>query len=111
MISPNERILIEIVKRSSKERAAAYLQDYVQRNGFLNNEVGDIVKKLLEEKENEPKPKHDVVLITEVEQMIKEIENLPDTIYSNNIMDVIGISWKSMKNEVIKIIRKRIEVE
>lgn len=111
MLSPNERILIEIVKRNSKERAAAYLQDYIQRHGFLNNEVGDIVKKLLEEKENEPKPKPDVVLITEVEQMIKEIEELPNTIYSNNITDVIGISWKSMKNEVIKIIRKRIEVE
>lgn len=111
MISPNERILIEIVKRSSKERAAVYLQDYIQRNGFLNNEVGDIVKKLLEEKENEPKPKPDVVLITEIEQMIKEIEGLPDIIYSDSIMDVEGVSWKPMKNEVIKIIRKRIEVE
>ncbi|WP_406543851.1 hypothetical protein [Pseudobutyrivibrio sp.] len=63
MISPNERILIEIQKRNSKERGALYLQDYIQRNGFLNNEVGDIVKKLLEEKENEPKPKPDVVLV------------------------------------------------
>lgn len=106
MISPNERILIEIVKRNSKERAAAYLQDYVQRNGFLNNEVGDIVEKLLEEKENEPKPKPDVVLITEVEQMIKEIEGLPDIIYSDSIMDVEGVSWKPMKNEVIKIIKR-----
>ena len=106
MISSNERILIEIVKRNSKERAAAYLQDYVQRNGFLNNEVGDIVKKLLEEKENEPKPKPDVVLITEVEQMIKEIENLPDIVYSDSIMDVKGVSWKPMKNEVIKIIKR-----
>lgn len=106
MISPNERILIEIVKRNSKERAAAYLQDYVQRNGFLNNEVGDIVKKLLEEKENEPKPKPDVVLITEVEQMIKEIEGLPDTIYSDSIMDVTGVSCKNMKDKVIEIIRK-----
>lgn len=106
MISPNERILIEIVKRSSKERAAAYLQDYVQRNGFLNNEVGDIVEKLLEEKENEPKPKPDVVLITEVEQMIKEIENLPDTVYGDSIMDVVGVSWRHMKDKVIEIIRK-----
>lgn len=106
MISPNERILIEIVKRSSKERAAAYLQDYVQRNGFLNNEVGDIVKKILEEKENEPKPKPDVVLITEVEQMIKEIEDLPDVIYSDNIMDVVGVSWKHMKDKVIEIIKR-----
>ncbi len=111
MLSPNERILIEIVKRNSKERAAAYLQDYVQRHGFLNNEVGDIVKKLLDEKENEPKPKPDVVLITEVEQMIKEIEDLPDVIYSDNIMDVEGVYWKPMKNKVINIIRKRIEVE
>lgn len=106
MISPNERILIEIVKRSSKERAAAYLQDYVQRNGFLNNEVGDIVKKLLEEKENEPKPKPDVVLITEVEQMIKEIESLPDTVYSDSIMDITPVSWRHMKDKVIEIIRK-----
>lgn len=106
MISPNERILIEIVKRSSKERAAAYLQDYVQRNGFLNNEVGDIVKKLLEEKENEPKPKPDVVLITEVEQMIKEIEDLPDVIYSDSIMDVVGVSWRHMKDKVIEIIKR-----
>lgn len=109
MISPNERILIEILKRSSKERAAAYLQDYVQRNGFLNNEVGDIVKKLLEEKENEPKPKPDVVLITEVEQMIKEIEELPDIIYGDSIMDVKGFYWGGMKNKVIKIIHKYIE--
>lgn len=106
MISPNERILIEIVKRNSKERAAAYLQDYVQRNGFLNNEVGDIVKKLLEEKENEPKPKPDVVLITEVEQMIKEIEDLQDVIYSDNIMDVVGVSWRHMKDKVIEIIKR-----
>ena len=106
MLNPNERILIEMVKRSSKERAAAYLQDYVQRHGFLNNEVGDIVKKLLDEKENEPKPKPDVVLITEVEQMIKEIENLPDTVYSDSIMDVVGVSWRHMKDKVIEIIRK-----
>ena len=109
MITPNERILIEIVKRSSKERAAAYLQDYIQRNGFLNNEVGDIVKKLLEEKVNEPKPKPDVVLVTEVEQMIKEIENLPDIVYSDSIMDVEGVSWKYMKDKVINIIKKYIE--
>ena len=106
MISPNERILIEIVKRNSKERAALYLEDYIQRNGFLSNEAGDIIKKLLEEKENEPKPKPDVVLITEVEQMIKEIENLPDIVYSDSIMDVEGVSWKPMKNEVIKIIKR-----
>ena len=106
MISPNERILIEIVKRNSKERAALYLEDYIQRNGFLSNEAGDIVKKLLEEKENEPKPKPDVVLITEIEQMIKEIEGLPDIIYSDSIMDVEGVSWKPMKNEVIKIIKR-----
>lgn len=106
MLSPNERILIEMVKRSSKERAAAYLQDYVQRHGFLNNEVGDIVKKLLDEKENEPKPKPDVVLITEVEQMIEEIESLPDTFYSDNIMDVTPVSWRHMKDKVIEIIRK-----
>lgn len=109
MISPNERILIEIVKRNSKERAALYLEDYIQRNGFLSNEAGDIVKKILEEKQNEPKPKPDVVLITEVEQMIKEIEELPDTIYSDSIMDIEGVSWKYMKDKVLKIIHKYIE--
>lgn len=109
MISSNERILIEIVKRNSKERAALYLQDYIQRNGFLSNEAGDIVKKILEEKQNEPKPKPDVVLITEVEQMIKEIEELPDIIYGDSIMDVKGFYWGGMKNKVIKIIHKYIE--
>lgn len=106
MISPNEAILIEIVRTNTKERAALYLEDYIQRNGFLSNEAGDIVKKILKEKENEPKPKPDVVLITEVEQMIKEIEELPDTIYSGSIMDVTGISCKKMKDKVIEIIRK-----
>lgn len=106
MISPNEASLIEIVRANTKERAALYLEDYIQRNGFLSNEAGDIVKKILKEKENEPKPKPDVVLITEVEQMIKEIEDLPDVIYSDNIMDVEGVSWRHMKDKVIEIIRK-----
>ena len=106
MLNLNETILVEIVRVNTKEVAALYLQDYIQSNGFLSNEVGDIVEKLLEEKENEPKPKPDVVLITEVEQMIKEIEGLPDIIYSDSIMDVEGVSWKPMKNEVIKIIKR-----
>ena len=107
MLDLNETILVEIVRVNTKEVAALYLQDYIQSNGFLSNEAGDIIKKLLKEKDDKLKP--DVK--PNIEQMIKEIENLPDTIYSNNITDVIGISWKSMKNEVIKIIRKRIEVE
>ena len=102
MISPNERILIEIVKRSSKERAAAYLQDYIQSNGFLSNEAGDIIKKLLKEKDDKPKPD----VNPNIEQMIKEIEELPDTIYSGSIMDVTGVSCKNLKDKVIEIIRK-----
>lgn len=100
MISPNERILIEMVKRNSKERATAYLQDYIQRHGFLNNEVGDMVKKLLDEKANKPKAQ------SNIEQMIEEIESLPDTFYSDNIMDVTPVSWRHMKDKVIEIIRK-----
>lgn len=109
MLNPNEKILVEIVRANTKERAALYLEDYIQRNGFLSNEAGDIVKKLLEEKENEPKPKPDVVLITEVEQMIEEIESLPDTFYSDSIMDITPVSWKHMKDKVIEIIKKYME--
>lgn len=50
MISIQEAVLIEIVRVSSLDMAAIYLEDYIQQNGFLNNEAGDIVKKLLKEK-------------------------------------------------------------
>lgn len=100
MLNPNERILIEMVKRNSKESAAAYLQDYIQLHGSLNNEVGDIVKKLLDEKANKPKAQ------SNIEQMIEEIESLPGTFYSDNIMDVTPVSWRHMKDKVIEIIRK-----
>lgn len=50
-MNPNEEILIEIIKVSNKEMSALFLQYYIQRHGPLSNEAGDIVKKLLEEKE------------------------------------------------------------
>lgn len=106
MISPNEAILIEIVRANTKERAALYLEDYIQRNGFLSNEAGDIVKKILKEK---VRPKPDAIPVIEIEEMIKEIKELPDTIYSNSIMDVEGTSWKYMKDKVIGIIKRYIE--
>lgn len=102
MLNLNETILVEIVRVNTKEVAALYLQDYIQRNGFLSNEAGDIIKKLLKEKDDKPKP--DVK--PNIEQMIKEIEELPDTIYSGSIMDVTGVSCKNMKDKVIEIIRK-----
>lgn len=50
-MNPKEEILIEIIKVNNKEMSALFLQDYIQRHGPLSNEAGDIVKKLLEEKE------------------------------------------------------------
>ena len=50
MISTQETLLIEIVRVSSLDMAAIYLESYIQENGFLSNEAGDIVKKLLKEK-------------------------------------------------------------
>ena len=102
MLNLNETILVEIVRVNTKEVAALYLQEYIQSNGFLSNEAGDIIKKLLKEKDDKPKP--DVK--PNIEQMIKEIEELPDTIYSGSIMDVTGVSCKNMKDKVIEIIRK-----
>lgn len=102
MLNLNETILVEIVRVNTKEVAALYLQNYIQSNGFLSNEAGDIIKKLLKEKDDKPKP--DVK--PNIEQMIKEIEELPDTIYSGSIMDVTGVSCKNMKDKVIEIIRK-----
>lgn len=51
MISQDEAILIEIMRVNRKEIAILYLEHYVQRFGPLSNEVGDIIKKILEEKE------------------------------------------------------------
>lgn len=50
MISTQEALLIEIVRVNSLDMAAIYLEDYIQQNGFLSNEAGDIVKKILKEK-------------------------------------------------------------
>ena len=46
-----EQVLIAIIEANTKDRAILYLEYYIQRNGFLSDEAGDIVRKLLEEKE------------------------------------------------------------
>lgn len=51
-MTDSERVLIEIVRVNTLEMAIQYVQYYVQRNGFLSNEAGDEVKRLLEEKNN-----------------------------------------------------------
>lgn len=107
MISQDEAILIEIVRVNTKERAALYLEDYIQRYGFLSDEVGDIVKKILKKKDSESKP--DAIPVTEIEEIIKEIQELPDIIYGNSIMDVKGISWKCMRDRVIEIINAHVK--
>lgn len=50
-MDPKEEILIEIIKVNDKERSALFLQDYIQRHEPLSNEAGDIVRKLIAEKE------------------------------------------------------------
>ncbi len=46
-----EQVLTAIIEANTKDMAILYLEDYIQRYGFLSDEAGDIVKKLLEEKE------------------------------------------------------------
>lgn len=46
-----EQVLIAIIEANTKDMAILYLEHYIQHNGFLSDEAGDIVKKLLEEKE------------------------------------------------------------
>jgi hypothetical protein len=50
MISIQEALLIEIVRVNTLNMAAIYIENYIQHNGFLSDEAGDIVKKLLKEK-------------------------------------------------------------
>lgn len=106
MTSHREIVLMMVMKASKREDAAQVLTNYIETHGFVSDETAETIRKILEEKDKEPK-----ISVEEIKQTIKEIEDLPDTVYSDSITDVIGISWKSMKNEVIKIIRKRIEVE
>ena len=46
-----EIIFIIIAVILLKEKSALFLQDYIQRHGPLSNEAGDIVRKLIKEKE------------------------------------------------------------
>lgn len=87
--------------------AAIYLEDYIQQNGFLSNEAGDMVKEILKEKNSELK--RDAIPIAEIKEMIKEIQELPDIIYGDSIMDVKGISWKCMRDRVIEIINAHVK--
>lgn len=97
-----EIILMMLMKANKKEDALVILEDYIQQNGPVSNETGETIKKILEEKERK-------IPISAIEQMIAEIKNLPDTVYSDNIMDVNGVSWKRLKDKVIEIINKYIE--
>lgn len=47
-MTTNELILIAIIEANTREMAALYLQDYIQRNGPVSNEAGDEIKRLLE---------------------------------------------------------------
>ena len=49
-MTDKERVLIAIIEANTKDMAILYLQDYIQKNGFLSNEAGDEVKRLLEAK-------------------------------------------------------------
>lgn len=48
-----ERILIELIKASDKEHAALILESYIQQNGFLSDDVGEEVRRILENKKDE----------------------------------------------------------
>jgi len=48
-----EQILIEILKANRLEVLVSYLQYYIKRNGFPSDEAWLIIKKLVEEKQNE----------------------------------------------------------
>lgn len=104
MTSHREIVLMMVMKASKREDAAQVLTNYIETHGFVSDETAETIRKILEEKDKEPK-----ISVAEIKQMIKEIEELPDTIYSDSIMDVKGFYWGGMKNKVIKIIHKYIE--
>lgn len=101
MTSHREIVLMMVMKASKREDAAQVLTNYIETHGFVSDETAETIRKILEEKDKEPK-----ISVAEIKQTIKEIEDLPDIIYSDSIMDVEGVSWKPMKNEVIKIIKR-----
>lgn len=101
MTSHREIVLMMVMKASKREDAAQVLTNYIETHGFVSDETAETIRKILEEKDKEPK-----ISVAEIKQMIKEIEGLPDTIYSGSIMDVTGVSCKDMKEKVIEIIRK-----
>ena len=90
-----------IMKASKREDAAQVLTNYIETHGFVSDETAETIRKILEEKDKEPK-----ISVAEIKQTIKEIEDLPDTIYSDSIMDVKGFYWGDMKDKIIKIIKK-----
>ena len=101
MTSHREIVLMMVMKASKREDAAQVLTNYIETHGFVSDETAETIRKILEEKDKEPK-----ISVTEIKQTIKEIEDLPDTVYSDNIMDVKGVSWKHMKDKVINIIKR-----
>lgn len=50
-MSEKEEFLIAMVKANSKDMAIQYLQYYIQRNGFLSNEAGEEIRRILAEKD------------------------------------------------------------
>jgi len=48
-----EELLITIMKNSSKEKRPQVLQSHIQKYGPLSNEAGDIIKKLIEDGEQD----------------------------------------------------------
>lgn len=101
MTSHREIVLMMVMKASKREDAAQVLTNYIETHGFVSDETAETIRKILEEKDKEPK-----ISVAEIKQMIKEIEDLPDTIYSDSIMDVKGFYWGGMKDKIIKIIKK-----
>lgn len=104
MTSHREIVLMMVMKASKREDAAQVLTNYIETHGFVSDETAETIRKILEEKDKEPK-----ISVAEIKQMIKEIEKLPDTVYSDSIMDVAGVSWKHMKDKVIEIINNLIK--
>lgn len=104
MTSHREIVLMMVMKASKREDAAQILTNYIETHGFVSDETAETIRKILEEKDKEPK-----ISVAEIKQTIKEIENLPNIIYSNSIMDVTGTYWKPMKDKVIEIIKKYTE--
>ena len=104
MTSHREIVLMMVMKASKREDAAQVLTNYIETHGFVSDETAETIRKILEEKDKEPE-----ISVAEIKQIIKEINELPDIIYSDSIMDVTGVSWKNMKDEVIKIIHKYIK--